>query len=99
MLRLQSARALNKIATPAARCNVRAMTAFSNMSDNDPKILEEEKLKILKAKDRKWNEKLASASEAAVKADHLEDVPLDRLQKESIEEIKKETIEIKRKIE
>lgn len=45
---------------------VRTMTAFSHMSDNDPEVLEKEKRKELSKKDREWNEKLASHSEAAV---------------------------------
>jgi hypothetical protein len=61
------------------------------MSDNDPQILEEAKKKQLEAREneKKWDEKLASQSEAAVKADQSEDKPLDRLQKETIEELKK----------
>jgi hypothetical protein len=45
---------------------VRAMSAFSHMSDNDPEVLEKEKHKELNKKDKEWNEKLASHSEAAV---------------------------------
>lgn len=45
---------------------VRTMSAFSHMSDNDPEVLEKEKHKELGKKDKEWNEKLASHSEAAV---------------------------------
>jgi hypothetical protein len=67
MLRLQTARsAVNKV-VPSTTYTVRTMTAFSQMSDNDPKVLEKEKQKHLqKEKEKKWNEKLASQSEAAV---------------------------------
>jgi hypothetical protein len=44
----------------------RTMTAFSHMSDNDPEVLEKEKHKEFNKKDKEWNEKLASHSEAAV---------------------------------
>ncbi|CAM0143194.1 hypothetical protein VKS41_008651 [Umbelopsis sp. WA50703] len=89
MLRLQTARsAVNKV-VPSTTYTVRTMTAFSQMSDNDPKVLEKEKQKHLqKEKEKKWNEKLASQSEAAVKADKSEDKPLKTLQEDSIKELK-----------
>ncbi|KAI9277990.1 hypothetical protein BC943DRAFT_364073 [Umbelopsis sp. AD052] len=90
MLRLQSStRALSKLAAPA-RSNVRMMSAFSHMSDNDPEVLEKEKKEHLEKKDKNWNEKLASFSEASVKADQSEDKPVDVMQKESAEELKKQ---------
>jgi len=66
MLRLQSTtRALNKLAAPT-RANVRMMSAFSHMSDNDPQVLEKEKKEHLQKEEKSWNEKLASFSEASV---------------------------------
>ncbi|KAG0187806.1 hypothetical protein DFQ28_005815 [Apophysomyces sp. BC1034] len=65
------------------------MSQFSNMSDNDPEVLDREKQKIIQAKEKKWSERLASHSEAAIKADNEEDVPIDRLQRESAEKLKK----------
>lgn len=44
----------------------RSMSNFSHMSDNDPEVLEKEKRKSLNKKDKEWNEKLASQSEADV---------------------------------
>jgi hypothetical protein len=44
----------------------RTMSAFSNMADNDPEVLEKEKQKSLKKEKKEWSEKLASHSEAAV---------------------------------
>lgn len=88
MLRLQATR--TKLSKLSQVTTVRNMSAFSHMSDNDPKVLEESKKKQLeREKEKKWEEKLASLSEAAVKADQSEDKPLDRLQKDSIEELKK----------
>ncbi|CAO3672552.1 unnamed protein product [Umbelopsis vinacea] len=89
MLRLRATR--TQLLKLSQANTVRNMSAFSHMSDNDPQILEEAKKKQLEAheKDKKWEEKLASQSEAAVKADKSEDKPLDRLQKETIEELKK----------
>ncbi|KAI8583875.1 hypothetical protein K450DRAFT_220368 [Umbelopsis ramanniana AG] len=94
MLRLQSTRALSKLAAPA-RSNVRMMSAFSHMSDNDPEVLEKEKKEHLEKEEKKWNEKLASFSEASVKADQSEDKPIDVLQKESSAEMKKQHSEVK----
>ncbi|KAI8991851.1 hypothetical protein BDF20DRAFT_846821 [Mycotypha africana] len=63
----------------------RYMSAYSHMSDNDPEVLEKEKQKNLSKKEKKeWNEKLASHSEAVVKADKAEDKPIKDLQQESI---------------
>lgn len=67
----------------------RTMTAFSHMSDNDPEVLEKEKHKNLNSKDKEWNEKLASHSEAAVKADKEFDKPLEHMQDETIEHLEK----------
>lgn len=88
-MHLQTARsALSKVA-PTTSYKVRTMSAFSHMSDNDPNVLEKEKQKHLKEeKEKKWNEKLASHSEAAVKADQSEDKPLKSLQEESVSELK-----------
>jgi hypothetical protein len=41
------------------------------MSDNDPEVLEKEKKENLEKEDKKWNEKLASFSEASVSDSHL----------------------------
>ncbi|KAL9538916.1 hypothetical protein MBANPS3_010591 [Mucor bainieri] len=68
---------------------VRTMSAFSHMSDNDPEVLEKEKHKELSKKDKEWNEKLASHSEAAVKADKEHDKPIQHLQDETIEHLDK----------
>ncbi|KAI8087047.1 uncharacterized protein B0P05DRAFT_569950 [Gilbertella persicaria] len=68
----------------------RSMSAFSHMSDNDPEVLQKEKEKNLSKKDRKeWNEKLASHSEAAVKADKEREKPIEHLQSETLEDLKK----------
>ncbi|ORY00197.1 hypothetical protein K493DRAFT_348020 [Basidiobolus meristosporus CBS 931.73] len=66
------------------------------MSDDDPEILEREKQKNLRGETKNnkhhpgWNEKLASHSEASVKADRTPEIPPEQLQKESVEHIKKE---------
>ncbi|KAI7896905.1 uncharacterized protein EV154DRAFT_491181 [Mucor mucedo] len=73
----------------------RTMTAFSHMSDNDPSVLEKEKNKSLGKKDKEWNEKLASHSEAAVKADKDHDKPVEHLQNETIEHLNKKDKEDK----
>ncbi|KAI9483282.1 MAG: hypothetical protein EXX96DRAFT_557567 [Benjaminiella poitrasii] len=74
----------------------RAMSAFSHMSDNDPEVLEKEKQKNLSKKENKeWNEKLASHSEAAVKADKEQDKPIDLLQNETIKNLEKKAEEDK----
>jgi hypothetical protein len=44
------------------------MSAFSQMSDNDPDVLEKAKHKQMSKKDKDWHEKLATHSEAAVSA-------------------------------
>ncbi|KAF7729337.1 hypothetical protein EC973_004593 [Apophysomyces ossiformis] len=72
------------------KTQLRCMSQYSHMSDNDPEVLEREKQKSLRAQDKQWNEKLASHSEAAVKADSEDDVPFDKLQRESAEKLKKE---------
>ncbi|OAD74713.1 hypothetical protein PHYBLDRAFT_144083 [Phycomyces blakesleeanus NRRL 1555(-)] len=65
-----------------------SMRATSHMSDNDPKILEEEKNKTLNSKNKEWNEKLASVSEAAIKAEHSPDKPVKELQEETKKQLK-----------
>ncbi|KAK9764438.1 hypothetical protein K7432_008042 [Basidiobolus ranarum] len=67
----------------------------SNMSDNDPDVLEKEKQKNLRGETKGtiknhpgWNEKLASHSEASVKADRTPEVPAEQMQKETVEHIK-----------
>ncbi|CEP11534.1 hypothetical protein [Parasitella parasitica] len=73
----------------------RAMSAFSHMSDNDPEVLEKEKQKELKKKNKEWNEKLASHSEAAVKADKEHNKPIHHMQDETIEYLDKKEKENK----
>ncbi|KAJ7867021.1 hypothetical protein B0H14DRAFT_2218986, partial [Mycena olivaceomarginata] len=70
--------------------------SFSTMHDNDPETLEREKHRNLKGEQHKtsnttphdhapgWNEPLASASEASVKADQAKGSPSD-LQKKTVE--------------
>ncbi|KAL1933260.1 hypothetical protein VTP01DRAFT_7350 [Rhizomucor pusillus] len=72
----------------------RSMSAYSHMSDNDPEVLEKEKHRQQQTRNKQWNEKLASTSEANVKADQDADRPLEELQKET-----KEALERKRKEE
>ncbi|KAG2216994.1 hypothetical protein INT45_003032 [Circinella minor] len=62
----------------------RSMTSFSHMSNNDPEVLHKEKEKQKKTGHKEWNEKLASESEAAVKADQ------DKTPK-SVKELQEET--------
>ncbi|KAI8887041.1 hypothetical protein K501DRAFT_330820 [Backusella circina FSU 941] len=68
----------------------RAMSAFSSMSDNDPEVIQKEKEKSMKKKEKEWSEKLASHSEAAVKADKEMDKPIEYLKKETEEYHKRE---------
>ncbi|ORY98462.1 hypothetical protein BCR43DRAFT_470681 [Syncephalastrum racemosum] len=71
----------------------RGMSAFSSMSDNDPHTIAVEKEKHLKEEASvRWNEKLASHSEAAVKADQSQEKPIKILQEESSHELKQKTI-------
>ncbi|KAJ7256184.1 hypothetical protein B0H12DRAFT_1286893, partial [Mycena haematopus] len=66
----------------------------STMHDNDPEALEREKERNLEGQQHKtstphdhapgWNEPLASASEATVKADQADGTP-DELQKTTVE--------------
>ncbi|CEG77731.1 hypothetical protein CU097_003066 [Rhizopus azygosporus] len=65
--------------------NQRCMSAFSHMSDNDPETLEREKQKHLSKKEKEWNEKLASTSEANVKADKEQDIPIQELQNKTVD--------------
>ncbi|EJD06543.1 uncharacterized protein FOMMEDRAFT_76424, partial [Fomitiporia mediterranea MF3/22] len=70
----------------------------STVHDNDPDVLETEKAKNLSGKQHKgssphesapgWNEYLASASEAAVKADRNEAGDAETLQRKSVEHIR-----------
>ncbi|CAL8467572.1 g7110 [Coccomyxa elongata] len=73
----------------------------SHCSDNDPDVLHKEKERNLRAgkprsavKDLEegWNEKLASDSEAAVKAErhHNDDESIEELQKKSVHHIRTE---------
>ncbi|KAJ3033873.1 hypothetical protein HDV00_005677 [Rhizophlyctis rosea] len=63
----------------------------SHMSNNDPHVLEKEKQATVKAGAKgKWNEKLASTSEAAVKADrdfHGKADDIEELQKKSAQQL------------
>ncbi|KAI9243998.1 hypothetical protein BDA99DRAFT_566396 [Phascolomyces articulosus] len=68
----------------------RSMTTFSHMSNNDPKVMEEEKKKQEKEGHKEWSEKLASESEAAVKADQDNEKSVKDLQEETKEKLKKE---------
>ncbi|KAI9496567.1 hypothetical protein BDB00DRAFT_807868 [Zychaea mexicana] len=74
-------------AAAAAGCyfnqSKRTMSAFSNMADNDPDTLETEKSKVHTKKD--WNGKLASYSEAVIKAEQDDDHAIDKLQEESVQ--------------
>ncbi|KAI9258484.1 hypothetical protein BY458DRAFT_518011 [Sporodiniella umbellata] len=63
--------------------NERFMSAYSNMSDNNPEILEKEKQKHLNSENKEWSEKLASTSEASVKADKEDDVSIKELEEAS----------------
>lgn len=54
------------LSRPYAAVSRRPMSAFSQMSDNDPDVLEKEKQKQMSKKDKDWHEKLATHSEAAV---------------------------------
>ncbi|KAG0743533.1 hypothetical protein G6F57_006249 [Rhizopus arrhizus] len=72
--------------TASNMANQRFMSAYSHMSDNDPEVLEKEKKRHLSAKEKKeWNEKLASTSEANVKADKEADIPIKDLQNKTAE--------------
>lgn len=65
-------------------------TFTSQSSDNNPVILETEKLRSLKCK--KWNEKLSSHSEAIVKADYSEHKTIEKLQEETIIKLNDENV-------
>ncbi|KAI8073356.1 hypothetical protein BC940DRAFT_291142 [Gongronella butleri] len=65
----------------------RSMSAFSQMSDSDPKVLQEEKEKLLKQRDKFWNEKLATQSEASVKADK-DNMPMNDMIKNSLKQLR-----------
>ncbi|ORZ19754.1 hypothetical protein BCR42DRAFT_435598 [Absidia repens] len=69
----------------------RTMSAFSQMSDNDPEVLEREKNKQVNNKEKKdWQEKLATHSEAAIKADKNFEKSTKELQDESVDSLKNE---------
>eukprot|EP00877_Chromochloris_zofingiensis_P014420 jgi/Chrzof1/9231/Cz03g40230.t1 len=68
----------------------------SHVSDNDPEVLEREKQRNLKGQTPEfvpgvpgWNPKLASDSEAAVKAERggVDDMSIEQLQKHTVEVI------------
>ncbi|RIA84098.1 hypothetical protein C1645_784852 [Glomus cerebriforme] len=73
--------------------------------DEPKKVLDQEKQKILKGKVKSsietapgWNEKLASESEATVKADrHGDSVTIEELQRQSISLMEEHDYEIERK--
>ncbi|KAI8327487.1 hypothetical protein EDC96DRAFT_90477 [Choanephora cucurbitarum] len=81
------------LASSTIKTTTRSMTAFSHMSDNDPEVIEKEKQKNLSKKDKEWNEKLASHSEASVKADKEHEKPIKNLQSETVEQLKKKESE------
>jgi len=68
------------------------------MHDNDPDVLETEKRRNLSKQQHKtstpheyapgWNEHLASASEASVKADRSSAAPTDELQSQTVKYVK-----------
>ncbi|KAK9721475.1 hypothetical protein K7432_003397 [Basidiobolus ranarum] len=59
----------------------------SNISKGDSKNQTEVYQKSSESIHREWDEKLASNSEADVKADREPEVPLEQLQKQSVEHI------------
>ncbi|ORY99870.1 hypothetical protein BCR43DRAFT_467917 [Syncephalastrum racemosum] len=67
----------------------RYLSAFSHMSDNDPRTMEREKKKQEKKGHSEWNEELASQSEAAVKADQSADRPVKDLQEETKQRLRR----------
>ncbi|CAO3646470.1 unnamed protein product [Cunninghamella blakesleeana] len=90
----QALRRITRTNTPYHYYHERMMSGFSQMSDNDPIILEEEKKVSLKRKTKHWNEKLASHSEAIVKADQEKERSFEELKDETIKVIKKKDEEI-----
>ncbi|CAK5268493.1 unnamed protein product [Mycena citricolor] len=83
--------------TVQLRCPARRVLGVRTMHDNDPAILEQEKKRNMSGTQHRtstphkqhapgWNEHLASASEASVKADKSSGTPSD-LQKTTIEYI------------
>ncbi|KXS09310.1 hypothetical protein M427DRAFT_75655 [Gonapodya prolifera JEL478] len=79
---------------PLSTTSVHLLPIGSHMSDNDPNVLEKaQKLRTLgKAKGpikhvEEWSEKLASDSEAVVKAEREADTPLHILQEGTIEHV------------
>ncbi|KAI8332289.1 hypothetical protein BC941DRAFT_437154 [Chlamydoabsidia padenii] len=57
------------------------------MSDNDPEVLEKEKHKQINKKNKDWHEKLATHSEASVKADK-HDKSHEEMVNESVKHLK-----------
>ncbi|KAK7690742.1 hypothetical protein QCA50_005841 [Cerrena zonata] len=90
MYSLATRSALRRSIAPVSRVSAVAPRYSSTMHDNDPEVLEVEKQRNLKKEQHKtstpirnapnWNEHLASASEAAVKADRSDDTPGELLE-------------------
>ncbi|CAO3622693.1 unnamed protein product [Cunninghamella echinulata] len=89
----QAFKRMARINTPYHCYHKRMMSGFSQMSDNDPKVLEKGKKATLKKSTKEWNEELASHSEAIVKADQQNDKPIEQLKEETIQTIKRKEIE------
>ncbi|KAI8136896.1 hypothetical protein BJV82DRAFT_637677 [Fennellomyces sp. T-0311] len=79
---------LKQFVRPLASRQQRFMSSTSHMHDNDPKVIQEEQEKQKKKGNSEWNEKLASSSEAAVKADQEHDRPVKDLQEETKQKLK-----------
>ncbi|KAI0696245.1 hypothetical protein BC835DRAFT_874815 [Cytidiella melzeri] len=85
------------VVVPVARTSVIAKRHSSTMHDNDPEVIEREKQRNLSKEQHKtstpiknapgWNHYLASASEAAVKADRSDHTP-EQLATETVQHIK-----------
>ncbi|KAI9304154.1 hypothetical protein BJ944DRAFT_231539 [Cunninghamella echinulata] len=82
-----------RINTPYHCYHERMMSGFSQMSDNDPKVLEKGKKATLKKNTKEWKEELASHSEAIVKADQQNDKSIEDLKEETIQTFKRKEIE------
>ncbi|KDD73519.1 hypothetical protein H632_c2095p0 [Helicosporidium sp. ATCC 50920] len=77
-------------ASPMASRLMRPYGFGSHMSDNNPEILQREKNKMMK-EDKDWNEKLASDSEAVVKAERSsENHDPKEMQRKSVEKLKRD---------
>eukprot|EP00884_Botryococcus_braunii_P004274 jgi/Botrbrau1/13848/Bobra.0056s0084.2 len=75
---------------------IRAMGHGSHASDNDPEVLQREQERNLKGETKStiphapgWNEKLASDSEAAVKAEQ-DNRSIEQLQRETVDHVQTE---------